>query len=103
MQHNGAMKTAITRQVRVQSQLRVDLDAVLREGEALSEVSEARIGRAVECRPAQNEFRARADAAWAQYQATGEARPAEAVIAELQARLETCRKELQGKHRPSAA
>lgn len=95
------MKTAIIPQVRIEPRLRADLDAVLREGETLSEFVETTMRKAVEFRQMQDEFNARADAAWERYQGTGVGRPAEEVIADLQARLEQRRKELQGKHRPA--
>lgn len=97
------MKTAIIPQVRVEPQLRADLDAVLREGETLSEFVEATVRGAVEHRLLQNAFSARADEAWARFQRTGAGRPAEDVIADMRARLEARRKELQGKHRPAEA
>ena len=97
------MKTAIIPQVRIEPRLRADLDAVLREGETLSEFVEATMRNAVEFRKMQDEFNARADAAWERYQRTGVGRPAEEVIADLRARLEQRRKELQGKHRPAQA
>lgn len=97
------MKTAILPQVRVEPQLRADLESVLREGETLSQFLEATVRQAVEYRFMQAEFDARADAAWARFQHTGAAVPAEDVVAEMRTRLEARRRELQGKHRPSAA
>ncbi|MBI3349170.1 MAG: hypothetical protein HY020_18415 [Burkholderiales bacterium] len=97
------MKTAIIPQVRIEPRLRADLDAVLREGETLSEFVETTMRNAVEFRQMQDEFNARADAAWERHQRTGVGRPAEEVIADLRARLEQKRKELQGKHRPTEA
>ena len=97
------MKTAIIPQVRVEPQLRADLEDVLREGETLSDFLEATVRQAVEYRRMQAEFDARADAAWARFQQTGAAVPAEEVVAEMRARLEARRRELQGKHRPAAA
>ena len=97
------MKTAIIPQVRVEPQLRADLEGVLREGETLSDFLEATVRQAVEYRRMQAEFDARADAAWARFQQTGAAVPAEEVVTEMRARLEARRRELQGKHRPAAA
>lgn len=102
MQHNLCMKTAILPQVRVEPELRADLESVLREGETLSEFLEATVRSAVEHRRVENEFHARADAAWAHFQQTGEAYPAEDVVAELRARTDVKRRELNGKHRPTA-
>jgi hypothetical protein len=97
------MKTAILPQVRVEPQLRADLEAVLREGETLSDFLEATVRHAVEYRRMQAEFDSRADAAWARFQHTGAGVPAQEVTAEMRARLEARRLELQGKHRPAAA
>jgi len=94
------MKTAIIPEVRVEPQLRADLESVLREGETLSEFIEATVRSAVECRRMQNEFHARADAAWEEYQRTGVSYPAGDVVAQLRAKLDARRKELQGMHRP---
>lgn len=95
------MKSAILPQVRVEPQLRADLEAVLRDGETLSEFLEATVRRAVDYRRMQAEFDARAEAAWARFQQTGTGVPAEDVIAELRGRLEARRRELKGKHRPT--
>ena len=97
------MKTAILPQVRVEPQLRTDLEAVLREGETLSDFLEATVRQAVDYRRMQAEFDARADAAWARFQRTGAAVPTPEVLAELRERLEAKRRELQGKHRPTTA
>ena len=49
------MKTAILPQVRVEPQLRADLESVLREGETLSEFVETTVRSAVEHRRVQKE------------------------------------------------
>lgn len=97
------MKTAILPQVRVEPQLRADLEEVLREGETLSDFLETTVRQAVEHRRMQAEFDARADAAWARFQRTGVSVPAQDVQAEMRARLEARRRELKDKHRPAAA
>lgn len=97
------MKTAIIPQLRIEPQLRTDLDAVLHEGETLSEFVESSIRGAVEHRLVQNAFAERADEAWGRFLRTGAGRPADDVIADMRTRLEARRKELQGKHRPSDA
>lgn len=96
------MKTAILPQVRVDPQLRSDLESVLHDGETLSEFLESTVRSAVEYRRTQNEFNARADAAWMDFQRSGLAHPAEAVHAELRTKLEARRTQLQGKHRPAS-
>lgn len=97
------MKTAILPQVRVEQQLRADLEAVLREGETLSDFLEATVRQAVDFRRMQAEFDARADASWLRFQRTGEGVPADDVVAELRSQLKARRGELQGKRRPKTA
>lgn len=95
------MKTAILPQVRVEPQLRADLEAVLREGETLSDFLEATVRQAVDYRRMQAEFDARANAAWSRFQQTGAGVPAEEVIADMRVQLQARRSELQGRHRPA--
>jgi hypothetical protein len=102
-QHIPRMKTAILPQVRVEPQLRADLEAVLREGETLSGFLEATVRQAVGYRRMQAEFAARAEVAWTRFQQTGVGVPAEEIVAQMRERLETRRRELQGKHRPTEA
>ncbi len=101
MQYNCGMKTAILPQVRVEPQLRADLEAVLRDGETLSEFLETTVRQAVDYRRMQAEFDARAESAWTRFQQTGVGVPAGDVIAELRGRLEARRRELEGKRRPN--
>jgi hypothetical protein len=95
------MKTAILPQVRVEPDLRADLEAVLREGETLSDFLVTTVRQAVEHRRMQAEFNARADAAWSQFQQTGVGTPVSEAIDELRGRLVARRRELHGKHRPA--
>lgn len=97
------MKTAILPQVRVEPQLRADLEAVLREGESLSDFLIATVRQAVDHRRMQDEFDARADAAWARFQQIGDGIPAQEVMDEMRARLQARRQELKDKHRPASA
>lgn len=97
------MKTAILPQVRVEPQLRADLEGVLREGETLSDFLESTVRQAIDHRRMQTEFAARADAAWSRFQQSGAGVPAEEVVAELHAQLQARRQALQGKHRPTKA
>lgn len=103
LQHTQGMKTAILPQVRVEPQLRADLESVLREGETLSDFLESTVRKAVDYRRMRAEFDARADAAWVRYQQTGVSVPAEDVVAQMRGSLEVRKRELQGKHRPAAA
>jgi len=102
MHYKFYMKTAIIPQVRVEPQLRSDLESVLRTGETLSEFVEATVRSAVEYRRTQAEFHARGAAAWQQYQHTGTSIPASQVTQELRNMLEARRKELQARTAPPA-
>ena len=97
------MKTAILPQVRIEPQLRADVESVLREGETLSEFLEGTVRKAVEQRRIQAEFEARAEAAWVRYQQTGESVPAAEVLAEMRRRLQARKRRLKGQHKPGAA
>jgi len=94
------MKTAIIPQVRVDLELRSDLEAVLLKGETLSGFVESTMRSAVEYRRMQAEFQARGEAAWQQYQRTGASIPAEEVVNELRDMLEAKRKQLQAQATP---
>jgi hypothetical protein len=95
MQHNVGMKTAILPQVRVEPELRAELEAVLRDGETLSGFVETTVRNAIEYRRAQAEFHARGEAAWQSYRRDGVGHAAGEVIAELRGKLEARRRSLQ--------
>lgn len=99
MHYNGCMKTAVLPQVRVSPELRGELEAVLREGETLSGFVEASVRGAVEYRRVQDAFLVRAQAAAHAYQRTGQLRPVEQVLAQLQSRLDARRKQLKPRGR----
>lgn len=101
LQHTYAMKSAVLPQVRVEPQLRADLEAVLREGETLSDFLEVTVRQAVDYRRMQAEFDARADAAWSRFQQTGAGTPAQELVTEMRVQLQARRRKLQGKHRPT--
>lgn len=90
------MKSAVIPQVRVEPELRAELEAVLHEGETLSEFVEASVRSAVTFRRVQTRFHARGQAAWEHYQDTGESLSAAEVLAKLQAKLDAKRKQLGG-------
>jgi len=90
------MKTATLPAVRVEPELRSDLEAVLREGETLSEFVETTVRSAVEYRRVQLRFHERGQAAWENLQRTGVSVPAEEVVTQLQAKLDARRKLLGG-------
>jgi len=89
------MKTAVIPQVRVEPELRTELESVLRQGETLSEFVEASVRSAVEFRRVQNDFHARGEAAWAQFQRTGASFSTDEVMTELQAKVEARRQQLR--------
>ena len=88
------MKSAVIPQVRVEPELREELEAVLREGETLSGFVEDSVRKAVEFRRVQSRFERRGEQAWQRYQATGQATSAQAVVAKLQAKLDARKKRL---------
>jgi len=89
------MKSAVIPQIRVEPELRAELESVLQQGETLSQFVEATVREAIAFRRMQTEFHARAQAASEAYHRTGTAVPADTVLAGLQAKLDTKRKQLQ--------
>lgn len=89
------MKSAVIPQVRVEPELRAELEAVLRQGESLSEFVEASVRQAVDFRRVQADFQARGDVAWNNFQRTGVSVAADAVLAKLQKKLDAKRKKLR--------
>ena len=88
------MKSAVIPQVRVEPELRAELEAVLHQGETLSEFVEASVRNAVAFRREQTRFHERGQAAWEDHQNTGVSVPADEVLAKLQAKLNAKRKQL---------
>ena len=76
--------------------LRAELEAVLLEGETLSEFVEASVRSAVAFRRVQTRFHERGQAAWEHHLATGESVSADEVLDRLQAKLDAKRKQLGG-------
>ena len=89
------MKTAVIPQVRVEPELRAELEAVLKQGETLSEFVEASVRSAIEFRRAQIRFHERGEAAWQDYQRTGKSSDAGSVLEKLQTKLDAKRKQLR--------
>ncbi|MBX3644893.1 MAG: hypothetical protein KF720_17685 [Rubrivivax sp.] len=89
------MKSAVIPQVRVEPELRAELESVLREGETLTSFVETTVRNAIAFRRVQTEFHARAQAASEAYHQTGVSVPVETVLARLQARLDARRKKLR--------
>jgi hypothetical protein len=88
------MKTAVIPQIRVEPELRAELEAVLQQGETLTDFVEATVRKAIAFRRVQTEFHARAQAASQEYHRTGVSVPVEAVLDRLQSKLDSKRKKL---------
>jgi hypothetical protein len=88
------MKSAVIPQVRVEPELRAELEAVLRQGETLTDFVEASVRNAIAFRRVQTAFHARAQAASDAYHQTGVSVPVEAVLQKLQSKLDAKRKKL---------
>lgn len=97
MQYIGVMKTAVIPQVRVEPELRDQLESMLREGETLSEFVEASVRGALEFRRVETAFHARGEVAWQAYEHQGAAVAADQVFDRLQSRLEQRRNELRAR------
>lgn len=95
MHYNEIMKTAVIPQVRVEPELRADLDSVLLPGETLTEFVEASVRRAVEFRRVQTDFAARCDASLAAYERTGVSIPSDVVLSKLEAKVAARVKQLR--------
>lgn len=96
LHYDLAMKDAVIPQVRVETELRSSLDAVLRPGETLTDFVEVAVRNAVEYRRVQTDFASRCDASLAEYEHTGVSVPAAKVIAKLEVKLAKRRKQLGG-------
>jgi len=83
----AAMKSATLPAVRVEPDLRNELEAVLDANETISAFVEEAVRNAVNYRRTQAEFLARGEQAWQDYQRTGQSRPAAEVFDQIQARI----------------
>lgn len=88
------MKTAVIPQVRIEPELRAELESALRPGETLSEFVEASVRSALEYRRVQTAFHARGQAAWEAHQRGAETHSADEVVADLRSRLQSRRRQL---------
>jgi hypothetical protein len=95
MQYIAQMKSAVIPQVRVEAQLRADLDAVLRPGETLTEFVEASVRRAVEYRRVQTDFAARCEESLATYERSGVSIPSDEVLSKLEKKVQARVKRLR--------
>jgi hypothetical protein len=85
------MKTATIPSVRVEAEFRAEVEAVLGDGETLSEFVEASVRASVERRRVQAEFVARGLRSREEARRTGEYVEADAVIDVLQRKLDAAR------------
>jgi len=88
------MKSAVIPQIRVEPELRAELESVLRPGETLTEFVEATLRNAIAFRRVQTAFHARAQAASEAYHKTGVSVSVETVLERLQSNLDARRKKL---------
>ena len=88
------MKSAVIPQIRVEPELRAELEAVLKQGETLTDFVEATVRSAIAFRRVQTAFQARAQAASDEYHRTGVSVPVETVLKKLQSKLDAKRKKL---------
>ena len=96
LHYDVAIKDAVIPQIRVETELRASLDAVLRPGETLTDFVEVAVRNAVEYRRVQTDFASRCDASLAEYERTGVSIPVSRVIAKLEAKLAKRREQLGG-------
>lgn len=89
------MKTAVIPQIRVEPELRADLDSVLLPGETLTEFVEASVRSAVEFRRVQTDFSARCEASLTTYERTGVSIPSDLVLSKLEAKVAARVKQLR--------
>jgi hypothetical protein len=95
LHYTATMKTAVIPQVRVEPELRADLDSVLLPGETLTDFVESTVRNAVEFRRMQTDFAARCDASLANYERTGISVPSDVVLAKLEAKVAARVKQLR--------
>lgn len=82
------MKTSQLPPVRVEPAVRSEIEAVLREGETLSQFVETAAVQAARQRKAQEEFLARGRASLAEAKRSGEFFPVDAVLDDMRGRLQ---------------
>jgi Arc/MetJ-type ribon-helix-helix transcriptional regulator len=92
------MKTASIPPIRIEPDFRTEIEAVLHEGESLSQFVEAAVRESVSRRRAQDEFVRRGISAIEDFKRAEAGVPAEAVLDEMQARLD--RAKARARQRP---
>jgi hypothetical protein len=91
LRYTAAMKTATLPPLRVEPELRAEIESILGVGETLSEFVEASVRAQLERRRSQREFVTRGLAAIARTREHGGGIPADDVIARLEGKLEQAR------------
>lgn len=99
LRYTDRMKTATIPSVRVEPALRAEVEAVLADGETLSEFVEASVRAGVERRRAQAEFIARGLRSRDEARRTGDYVDADAVLEGVQRKLDAARARLADKRR----
>lgn len=94
MQYTHSMRSAVIPQIRVEPELRAELESVLQPGETLTDFVEATVRNAIAFRRVQMSFHARAQAASQEYHRTGVSIPVDSVLERLQSKLDAKRKKL---------
>ncbi len=92
LRYIACMKTASLPSVRVEPELRSQVEGLLQAGETLSEFVENAVRQAAQQRVQQGEFVARGMASLAKARRTGKLIESEAVMAQLQQRLDSARR-----------
>lgn len=85
--YSARVKTAVILQLRVEPELRADLDSALLPGETRTDFVQASVRTAVEFRRVQADFNARCNASLAEFERTGKSIPADLVLAKLEAKV----------------
>jgi len=88
------MKTAFIPQIHVEPELRAELEAVLEQGETLTNFVESAVRKAIAFRRVQTTVHARAQAASEEVHSTGVSVPVEEVLDRLQSKLDAKSKTL---------
>ena len=99
LHYNSAMKSATIPAVRVEPDLRAEVEAVLNEGESLSEFVEASVRAHVHRRQVQAEFIERGLRSRDEARQAGEYVEADVVLGNLQRKLDAARAQTSKKHR----
>jgi len=87
------MRSATFPPIRVEPEVRAEVEAVLRDGESLTQFIEEAVVAAAAWRRVQSEFVVRGEAAIERWKQTGAGRPVDEVMAGLQARLDEAKRQ----------